>query len=156
MIVCPYETCGTRHRITEIRPGQSKLIIPHRARHNNEGEVVRSKCGKTSTRHWGCLSHKLVGSVGSGRCWFVYQIHPPTIDTLLTGMPQGTVKVWSWGSCLFHGWREVQQRVPSEGVANPTWIFWNVQLWPPIALFVLYASRHFWILRNLVHPPTHM
>ena len=22
-------------------------------------------------RHWGCLSHKLVGSVGSDRCWFV-------------------------------------------------------------------------------------
>ena len=28
---------------------------------------------------------KLWGSVGSGRCWFVYQIFPPTIDTL-TGM----------------------------------------------------------------------
>ena len=37
--------------------------------------------------HWGCLSHKLVRSVGSGRCWFVYElIHPPTIDTLVTGM----------------------------------------------------------------------
>ena len=22
--------------------------------------------------HWGCLSHKLVDSVGSGRCWFIY------------------------------------------------------------------------------------
>ena len=29
---------------------------------------------------------KLWGSVGSGCCWFVYQIHPPTIDTLVTGM----------------------------------------------------------------------
>ena len=53
MIVCPYEKCGTRHRITEIRPGQSKLIIRHIAGHNNEGEVVRSECGRTSTRHSG-------------------------------------------------------------------------------------------------------
>ena len=33
---------------------------------------------------------KLWGSVGSGRCWFVYQIYPPTIDTLVTGMDKGT------------------------------------------------------------------
>ena len=25
-----------------------------------------------SLTHWGCLSHKLVASVGSGHCWFVY------------------------------------------------------------------------------------
>ena len=31
------------------------------------------------------VSRRIVGSVGSGRCWFVYQIYPPTIDTL-TGM----------------------------------------------------------------------
>ena len=36
--------------------------------------------------HWGCLSHRIVGSVRSGRCWFVYQIYPSIIDTLLTGM----------------------------------------------------------------------
>ena len=36
--------------------------------------------------------HKLVGSVGSDRCWFVYvyQIHPPTIDTLITGVSPTT------------------------------------------------------------------
>ena len=39
---------------------------------------------------WGCLSHRIVGSVGSGRCWFVYQIYPPSIDTLVTGMDKGT------------------------------------------------------------------
>ena len=51
MIVYPYEKYGKRHRVTETRHGQSKLIIPHKARHNNEGEVVRSECGKPSTRH---------------------------------------------------------------------------------------------------------
>ena len=51
MIVCPYEKYGKRHRVTETRHGQSKLIIPHKARHNNEGEVARSECGKTSARH---------------------------------------------------------------------------------------------------------
>ena len=35
-------------------------------------------------QNWGCLSHRIVGSVGSGHCWFVYD--PPTIDTLVTGM----------------------------------------------------------------------
>ena len=36
------------------------------------------------------VSRRIVGSVGSGRCWFVYQIYPPTIDTLVTGMDKGT------------------------------------------------------------------
>ena len=64
MIVYPYEKYGKRHRVTETRHGQSKLIIPHKARHNNEGEVVRSECRKPSTRHssqsvelGSCLSH---------------------------------------------------------------------------------------------------
>ena len=26
----------------------------------------------TPPDHWGCLSHRIVRSVGSGRCWFVY------------------------------------------------------------------------------------
>ena len=44
--------------------------------------------------HWGCLSHRIVGSVGSGRCWFVYvyQIYPPTIDTIVTGLMVATTR----------------------------------------------------------------
>ena len=41
----------------------------------------------TTLTHWCCFSPKLVGSAGSGCCWFVYQIRPPTTDALVTGMP---------------------------------------------------------------------
>ena len=47
--------------------------------------------------HWGCLSHKLVGSVGSGRCWFVYgKFTLQPFDTLVTRMFVVTKRKWWW------------------------------------------------------------
>ena len=52
---------------------------------------IRKGIEQPYSDHWGCLGHRIVGSVVSGRCWFVYQIHPPTIDTLVTGMILTTI-----------------------------------------------------------------
>ena len=35
---------------------------------------IRREC--CTHTHWGCLSHRIVGSVGLGRCWFVYENLP--------------------------------------------------------------------------------
>ena len=35
-------------------------------------EVWEINVRQIIANYWGCLSHRIVGSVGSGRCWFVY------------------------------------------------------------------------------------
>ena len=84
----------------------------HHCHHHSHNfpEIVKVLILLITWHHWGCLSHKLVGSTGSGRCWFVYQIHLPTIDTLVTGMGGDAgagwleVKLKTWEDILYITW----------------------------------------------------
>ena len=65
MIVCPYENCGKRYRVTEIRNGQSRLIVRHVERHKKkqnekESEHVCSECGKTFKNRKSLAPHMLL------------------------------------------------------------------------------------------------
>ena len=62
--------------LSESRPREPPWVL------RPDLEYLRIQCSSSS--HWGCFSQELFGSVRSGRCWFVYQIHPPAIDTLVT------------------------------------------------------------------------
>ena len=63
MIVCPYENCDKRYRVTETRYGQSRLIVRHIERHRSkrsEGEYVCSECGKTFKNRRSLVPHMLL------------------------------------------------------------------------------------------------
>ena len=65
MIVCPYENCDKRYRVTEIRSGQSRLIVRHVERHKEkqketESEHVCSECGKTFKNRKSLIPHMLL------------------------------------------------------------------------------------------------
>ena len=63
MIVCPYENCDKRYRVTETRNGQSRLIVRHIERHKakgNESEHVCSECGKTFKNRKSLVPHMLL------------------------------------------------------------------------------------------------
>ena len=72
MIVCPYENCDKRYRVTEIRNGQSRLIIRHIERHRskrNESEHVCSECGKTFKNRKSLVPHMLLHTgIKSHKC----------------------------------------------------------------------------------------
>ena len=86
-------------------PKTSRKCFPKFCRLQNHLVAVMRCAKQWWVGQWGCLSHKFIGSVGSGRCWFVYQIHPPTIDTLVTGMTP--VRMWDvtclWGANYKNG-----------------------------------------------------
>ena len=65
MIVCPYENCDKRYRVTEIRSGQSRLIVRHVERHKEkqketESEHVCSECGKMFKNRKSLIPHMLL------------------------------------------------------------------------------------------------
>ena len=51
---------------------QKRLCLPLSCKHNFPHWSSSSPMRCFLAAHWGCLSHRIVGSVGSGRCWFVY------------------------------------------------------------------------------------
>ena len=60
MIVCPYENCDKKYRVTETRYGQSRLIVRHIERHKEKErtkEYVCSECGKTFKNKRSLLPH---------------------------------------------------------------------------------------------------
>jgi len=60
MIVCPYENCNKKYRVTETRYGQSRLIVRHIERHKEKErtkEYVCSECGKTFKNKRSLLPH---------------------------------------------------------------------------------------------------